>query len=91
MYVKVMEVEAGSCCHSSSAPARVSMQELSVSEASVCSVDIDEMSLMEEDWEAVALLFTVPSTIYKHTQRTGSKQQLITKVVMLLVQEIYIY
>lgn len=42
------------------------MQELSVSEASVCSVDMDEMSLIEDDWEAVALLFTVPST--KHTE-----------------------
>lgn len=35
--------------HSSNPPAMVSMQELSVSEASVCSVDIDEMSLMDED------------------------------------------
>lgn len=53
--------------HSSNGPVRVSMQELSVSEASVCSVDMDEMSLIEDDWEAVALLFTVPSTT--HTEQ----------------------
>lgn len=34
---------------------------LSVSEASVCSVDMDEMSLMEDDWEGVALLLTAAS------------------------------
>lgn len=47
--------------HSSNGPVRVSTQELSVSEANVCSVDMDEMSLIEDDWEAVVLLFTVPS------------------------------
>lgn len=42
------------CDHwlSSSGPVSVSMLLLSVSEASVCSVDMDEMSLADEDWEA---------------------------------------
>lgn len=37
------------CYYSSSPPVMVSTQELSVSEARVCSVDMDEMSLIEED------------------------------------------
>lgn len=37
---------------SSSGPVSVSMLLLSVSEANVCSVDMDEMSLADEDWEA---------------------------------------
>lgn len=49
-------------CHSSSAPVRVSTQLLSVSEAKVCSVDIEEKSLVEDDWDAVALWFTTSST-----------------------------
>lgn len=48
------------------------MQELSVSEASVCSVDMEEMSLIEDDWEGVALLFTVPSTKHKEQSITMS-------------------
>lgn len=42
------------CVHwlSSSGPVSVSMLLLSVSEAKVCSVDMDEMSLADEDWEA---------------------------------------
>lgn len=36
---------------------------LSVSEASVCSVDMDEMSLIEDDWEGVALLLTAASVL----------------------------
>ena len=36
---------------------------LSVSEASVCSVDMDEMSLMEGDWEGVAALLTAASVL----------------------------
>lgn len=38
---------------------------LSVSEASVCSVDMDEMSLMDDDWEGVVLLFTAASVLRK--------------------------
>lgn len=34
---------------------------LSVSEASVCSVDMDEMSLMDDDREGVTLLLTAAS------------------------------
>lgn len=37
---------------SSSGPVSVSMLLLSVSEAKVCSVDMDDMSLAEDDWEA---------------------------------------
>lgn len=42
------------CVHwlSSSGPVSVSMLLLSVSEAKVCSVDMDEMSLADEDCEA---------------------------------------
>lgn len=36
---------------------------LSVSEASVCSVDMDEMSLIDDDWEGVALLLTAASVL----------------------------
>lgn len=38
---------------------------LSVSEASVCSVDMDEMSLMDDDREGVALLLTAASVLRK--------------------------
>lgn len=38
---------------------------LSVSEANVCSVDMDEMSLMEDDSEGVALLLTGASVLRK--------------------------
>lgn len=37
---------------SSSGPVSVSMLLLSVSEAKVCSVDMDEMSFADDDWEA---------------------------------------
>ena len=37
---------------SSRGPVSVSMLLLSVSDASVCSVDMEEMSLAEDDWEA---------------------------------------
>lgn len=36
---------------------------LSVSEASVCSVDMDEMSLIDDDWEGVAWLLTAASVL----------------------------
>lgn len=32
-----------------------------MSDAAVCSVDMDEMSLVDDDWDAVALLFTAES------------------------------
>lgn len=38
---------------------------LSVSEASVCSVDMDEMSLIDDDWEGVAWLLTAASVLRK--------------------------
>lgn len=38
---------------------------LSVSEASVCSVDMDEMSLMDDEREGVALLLTAASVLRK--------------------------
>lgn len=36
-----------------------------MSEANVCSVDMDEMSLMEDDSEGVALLLTGASVLRK--------------------------
>lgn len=38
---------------------------LSVSEARVCSVDMDEMSLIDDDREGVALLLTAASVLRK--------------------------
>lgn len=38
---------------------------LSVSEASVCSVDMDERSLMDDDWDGEALLLTAASVLRK--------------------------
>ena len=45
---------AGAPAHwlSSRGPVSVSMLLLSVSDARVCSVDMEEMSLAEDDWEA---------------------------------------
>lgn len=48
--------------HPSRGPVRASML-LSVSEANVCSVDMDEMSLIDDDWEGLVLLFTAASVL----------------------------
>lgn len=48
---------------------------LSVSEAKVCSVDIDEMSLAEEDWEAE--LDTTSATWRNNKFKAGSLIELI--------------
>lgn len=36
-----------------------------MSEANVCSVDMDEMSLIDDDWEGLVLLFTAASVLRK--------------------------
>lgn len=46
--------------HPSRGPVKASRL-LSVSEANVCSVDMDEMSLIDDDWEGLVLLFTAAS------------------------------
>lgn len=50
--------------HPSRGPVKASRL-LSVSEANVCSVDMDEMSLIDDDWEGLVLLFTAASVLSK--------------------------
>lgn len=65
------------CDHwlSSSGPVSVSMLLLSVSEASVCSVDMDEMSLADEDWEAEPDTTSDNERFTRHTEFSSRRVQ----------------
>lgn len=72
--VMVDRTDPGVYWLSSSGPVSVSMLLLSVSEAKVCSVDMDEMSFAEDDWEAEPDTTSGTSDAHTHTHTKESRE-----------------